>query len=256
MAKKSYKPTYMTAVRPNSIAAFVPGTYTSQYADQLNAARDNLVNWRYNPLEDASYQAFAKIYGARGNQAAKDTLADAAALNGGYGTSYAVSAAQQARNQYNQELAALIPDLEANAYSRAQSNYGLLKDADDADYGRFRDTEGDRQWAYAQQYNAMRDAMADYQWATNYNTDLYQYQQAQKKSRGGGGGRRSGGGGGGYYAGGAAPAITTSAGKSGSTMVKGSPYTAAEEKLRKAARKVARKESTPMYVNFHTKATK
>ena len=138
----------------------------------------------------------AKVYGARGNIAAKDTLADAAALNGGMQTSYAVSAAQQARNQYNQELASLIPDLEATAYNRAQTRYNALMDADNAAYSRFRDTEGDRQWGWTNQYNAYRDKMADYQWAKEYALS-----KKGSSGGGGGGGRRSGGGGGGGYTG-------------------------------------------------------
>lgn len=167
-----------------------PGAYTSQYANQLASARNQLMNFRYNPLQDASYQALAQVYNARGNIAAQDTLADAASLNGGNQTSYAVSAAQQARNQYNQELAALIPDLEANAYNRLQTNYGLLMDADNQAY---------------QQY---RDRVADYQWGKGYDTDIYQFKLSQKKSSGGGGRRRSGGGGGGGYVGGSTNGTT------------------------------------------------
>ena len=209
-----------TAVAPT---AYMPGTYNSQYQGQLDSAVDRVVNWKYDPLQDASYQALAKIYGARGNIAAKDSLADAAALNGGYGTSYAVSAAQQARNQYNQELAGFIPDLENAAYNRATGALGALRDADDTAYGRFRDTEQDRQWKYSQDYQAYRDneldnqwayqqnyqryqdALSQYQWARDFNLNLYQLKQAAKGSGGGGGGggrRRSGGGGGGYAGGG------------------------------------------------------
>lgn len=219
-------PKALAGYRPvvNNVAPYTPGTYQSAYADQLAGTRDTVTNWKYDPLQDASYQALAKIYGARGNRAAKDTLADAAALNGGYQTSYAVSAAQQARNQYNQELAALIPDLENTAYNRALQSYNLYKDADDTDYGRFRDTEGDRQWKYSQDYQAWRDReadnqwlynnlyqqyrdlMADYQWGLNYNQGVYGMRQAAAKasSGGGGGGGRSGGsgGGGGGYSGG------------------------------------------------------
>ena len=250
MAKKKYDPTaYVKPTAPtapaayqsignytpvqNTVGEYTPGTYTSKYADQLQQSRDAITNWKYDPMQDASYQALAKVYGARGNIAAKNTLADAAALNGGYGTSYAVSAAQQARNQYNQELAALIPDLEASAYNRATTNYNLWKDAEDTDYGRFRDTEGDRQWKYTQDYTAYRDREADnqwlysqrtaenqfqynanyqryqdaldqYQWGKDYDLGLYQLKQAEKGSGGGGGGGRrgSGGGGGGYYGGG------------------------------------------------------
>lgn len=181
--KKKYKPMSYAKIAK-------PGEYKSAYGNQIAASRNQLMNWKYDPMKDANYQALAAVYGARGNQAAQDTLGDAAALNGGYGTSYAVSAAQQARNQYNQELAALIPDLEANAYARAQGNYQMLMDADNEAYGRY------------------RDLMADYQWGKNYDTDIYQYKQANKKSGGGGGGSRGGGGGysgggGGYTTGGA-----------------------------------------------------
>lgn len=168
-----------------------PGAYTSQYANQLASARNQLMNFRYNPLEDASYQALAQVYNARGNQAAQDTLADAASLNGGNQTSYAVSAAQQARNQYNQELASLVPQFAENAYNRLQTNYGLLMDADNQAY---------------QQY---RDRVADYQWGKGYDTDIYQFKLSQKKSSGGGSGRRrSGGGGGGGYVGGSTSGST------------------------------------------------
>ena len=197
--KKGYKPTYQKLVKPVAPADYKVGTYQSKYGPQLESARSRIINWKYNPLEDASYQALAKIYGARGNIAAKDTLADAAALNGGYQTSYAVSAAQQARNQYNQELAAMIPDLEASAYQRAQGALGALTDADATDYGRFRDAEGDRQWLFSQNYQRYQDALSNYQWALDYNNSLYAQKQAEaaaKRGGGGGGGRRSGGSGG------------------------------------------------------------
>ena len=179
-AKKA-KATYDPIAYVNPIN---PGTYTSAYADQLANARNQLLNFKYDPLQDAQYQAMAQVYGARGNQAAQDTLGDAASLNGGMQTSYAVSAAQQARNQYNQELAALVPEFEQNAYNRLQGNYGVLMDADTEAYQRY------------------RDQVADYQWGKGYDTDIYQFKLAQAGSGGGGSGggggrRRSGRGGGG-----------------------------------------------------------
>ena len=199
--KKKYKPmSYVKIAKP--------GEYKSAYGSQLTATRNQLMNWKYDPMKDANYQALAAVYGARGNQAAQDTLGDAAALNGGYGTSYAVSAAQQARNQYNQELAALIPDLEANAYSRMQNNYSMLMDADNTAYSRY------------------RDMMADYQWGKGYDTDVYQYKQSQKKSGGGGGGGRSGGGG---YSGGGGGGYTTDTGND--------PYGGALKEIKKERQK-------------------
>jgi hypothetical protein len=197
MAKKKKK---SGPAKPTAPAAYTPQTYASVYQPQIDEAMNKVTNWNYDPMQDANYQALAKVYGARGNTAAKNSMADAAALNGGYGTSYAVSAAQQARNQYNQELASLIPDLEANAYNRAQTTLQAYRDADDTAYGRFRDTEGDRQWNWTNSYNAYRDAMSDYQWTLNYN--LSKKSSAGSGGSGGGGGRRSSGGGGGYTSGG------------------------------------------------------
>lgn len=183
----------------NYYSTYKPSTYSSQYGSQIADALNTVTNWKYDPMQDASYQALAKVYAKRGNEAAKNTMADAASLNGGYGTSYAVSAAQQARNQYNQELASLVPDLEANAYQKATGTLSALRDADDTAYGRFRDTEGDKQWQYTQNYQKYRDAVSDYQWGQDYNMSVY---QAKKSNSGGGGRRSSGGSGGGGYSGG------------------------------------------------------
>lgn len=280
MAK--YKPSYVTVTKPGAAPEykqqaqapeeFQIGTYESKYGDQLDSSLNTITNWKYDPMQDASYQALAKVYGKRGNEAAKNTLADAASLNGGYGTSYAVSAAQQARNQYNQELAALIPDLEQNAFNKAQVTYNALRDADDTDYGRFRDTEGDRQWQWTQNYNAYRDkvgdeqwlysqnyqkyqdALSQYQWALDYNNALY----AQKKASSGGGGRRSsgGGGGGGYSSAGGssggtdlasvfnkAKASTKSSGTAyGPYLNFGQRIANASKKVGKAAKKATKKK--------------
>lgn len=189
---KEYTPSQFTET-------YTPGVYESQYTDQINAARDKVTNWKYDPLEDASYQALQKVYTNRGNLAAKSSLADAAALNGGYGSSYAVSAAQQARNQYNQELMSLVPDLEANAYNRAATAYDIWMDADNTAYGRFRDTESDRQkqyeynyqkWydaeqnafnAYQQNYNQWADREANNQWAYGQNYQQWADAEANRQ---------------------------------------------------------------------------
>ena len=89
--------------------AYEQPTYTSEYQGRLDSALDSVTNrqeFTYDPLKDANYQALSKLYNKQGEQAAQNTLGDAAALNGGYGSSYAVTASQQARNDYNQKLAA------------------------------------------------------------------------------------------------------------------------------------------------------
>ena len=215
---------------------YTPGTYRSQYTGQITNARNNVINWKYDPTKDANYQALAAVYGARGDLAAKDTLGDAAMLNGGYGTSYATAAAQQARNQYNQELMSMIPQLEESAYNRAMGTYNILMDADNTAYGRFRDTEGDRQFAanygldvwnanegsrqwaagmnqnenqFAASYGLDRANLLNsyYQWAEGFNSDWYKWnkEQQNKGGSGGGSGGRGGGGSGGGGGGGYTP---------------------------------------------------
>ena len=188
------------ASAPNYVA---PAAYSSQYSGQIAGLLNNVVNrqqFTYDPLQDANYQALAKVYNANGLKAQQDTLGQAAALNGGYNTSWATSAAQQARNDYNQQLAALIPDLEQNAYSRYYDNFnmnlnalGALQDADQNAYSKYRDKVGDTQWMYGQNYQKYRDSVADSQWQKEYNLS--------KKRAARSGGRRSGGGSGGYSGG-------------------------------------------------------
>lgn len=171
----TYKPnTYTGTYNPNTYkSAYTPGTYASKYEQQIADSMNALTNWKYDPMQDASYQALAKVYNAQGNIAAKNSLADAAALNGGYGSSFAVSAAQQARNQYNQQLAQHVPELEQAAYNRANNVYNIYRQADDTDYGRFRDTEGDRQWQEQHNLNVFNTNESNRYNAANFAKDTF-----------------------------------------------------------------------------------
>ena len=174
--------------------------YKSQYANQMSGLLNDVTNrqeFSYNPLEDANYQALAKVYNANGLKAQQDTLGQAASLNGGYNTSWATSASQQARNDYNQQLASLIPELEQTAYSRYYDNYnmnlnalGALQDADNTAYQKYRDSVADRQWLYGQNYQKYRDTVADSQWQKEYNLSK---KRAARSGRGRRGRSSSGG---------------------------------------------------------------
>lgn len=162
-----------------------PAEYTSEYQGQLDSALDKVTNreaFTYDPLKDASYQSLAKIYNKQGEQAAKNTMGDAAALNGGYGSSYAVTASQQARNDYNQMLASQIPALKEAAYNQYMNEQNLnlstldaLRAADDTAYGRYRDNVSDSQYQYGIDYDAYRDSVSDSQWQKSYDRSVYEY---------------------------------------------------------------------------------
>ena len=99
--------------------------------DQAFQALTQGGDFRYDPESDPVYQAYAARYLRQGRAAMEDTMGRASALTGGYGSTYAESAAQQAYGTYLSRLNDVLPDL-----------YG-------AAYKRHRDAQSDRATAYA-----------------------------------------------------------------------------------------------------------
>lgn len=96
--------------------------FSSKYTDMLDQTLNGINNrkeFQYDVNKDALYQQYAKQYKALGQNAMKDTMANAASLTGGFGNSYAVTAGQQAYNNYMDQLNNVVPDL----YAQARSNY-------------------------------------------------------------------------------------------------------------------------------------
>lgn len=110
--------------------------------DAANAQMTDLYNkimgygpYSYDPNSDSLYQFYKDQYINNGKRAMQDTMGQAAGLTGGYGSTYAESAAQQSYNNYLQQLNAMVPELEQNAYNRwsnglsqLQTQYGLTGD--------------------------------------------------------------------------------------------------------------------------------
>ena len=149
-------------------------------------------DFAYDPTTDAAYQAYAKEYARLGEKARQDTLGAAASMTGGYASSYAVSAAAQAQNDYNRQLTAVIPELQQAAYQKwsdklnNQLNYtNLLMDADSESWNRYANS---RDFAYQKQ----RDKVADSQWYKEYLLAKKASESSGRSSSGGSG--RSGGG--------------------------------------------------------------
>lgn len=96
--------------------------YSSPYEHQLGSALSQINNrkkFEYDLNEDALYKQYADNYKLLGQQAMQDTMASAATLTGGYGSSYATTAGQQAYNSYLNQLNDIVPTL----YQQAKSNY-------------------------------------------------------------------------------------------------------------------------------------
>ena len=130
--------------------------YNSPFSTQIDALLYSTVNrkpFSYDYTTDPTYLAYEDKYKRLGDRAREDTLGNVAALNGGYASSWATSAASQAQNDYNQQLSDIIPVLYDAAYNRYMDEYymdannlNLMMGVEDMYYGRHRDSVRDAQW--------------------------------------------------------------------------------------------------------------
>lgn len=161
----------------DSVAAMEPEGYTSRFEAALSALYDQIAGreaFSYDPEEDQLYQNYAKLYARQGAAAMEDTLGQAAALTGGYGSSYAQTAGQQSYNRHLNELATLVPELyqsALNAYRQEGQSladqYALLAQREKSDYGRWQD-------AVAQWQESLGAAQDDYEAAGDRDRKNYQ----------------------------------------------------------------------------------
>ena len=133
----------------DSLAQLRPGDYESDFTAQLDALYQEISSrpgFSYDPGSDTAYQSYALQYARQGRAAMTDTLGQTAHLTGGYGSSYAQSAAQQSYQRYLQQLSDVLPQLQSAAYSRYRDEgdalldrYKLLQGQDEEAYGRWQD---------------------------------------------------------------------------------------------------------------------
>ena len=156
--------------------------YDNKYDPQIDALLNEILNrddFSYDVANDPLYQQYAKMYQREGERAMKDTMAEAAAGAGGMNT-YAVTAAQQAYNNYNSQLNDKIPELYQLAYdmylndkeSKVQ-DLGLLQNMDATQYNRYRDTISDYYNDKNFAYGVYRDDVADKQWGQTFDYNAF-----------------------------------------------------------------------------------
>lgn len=132
-----------------------PGAYESTWQGQINSIIDRILNredFSYDVNSDALYQQYKDQYSSLGKLAMQDTMGQAAALTGGYGSSYASTAGNQAYQSYLSQLNEVVPELYGMARDQYNqegqemyNQYSLLADQDIQDYGRYVDKYN--QWA-------------------------------------------------------------------------------------------------------------
>jgi len=151
-----------------NVQAQKPQTYNSKYSAQLDSILQQVTNpekFQYSFNGDELFKSYADLYTQKGKQASLDSMGQAAALTGGYGNSYAQQAGNQQYQQYLLGLYDKGMDLYDRAYQRylgdqeqQREAYNMLANADQTDYGRYRDTVGD--WQNELDY-----------WTNMYNTE-------------------------------------------------------------------------------------
>ena len=199
------RPTYTDSYADRIAAMEQAGApaYTSQYQQKIDALLDQVAgrgSFNYDPDSDPLYQAYKNQYVQGGRLAMQDTMGQAAALTGGYGSSYASTAGNQAYQQYLGGLNDKLLDLQSNALARyeaegnrLQTLLGNYQAQESSDYGRYRDQVGDyydtmnalRQ-GQSVEYGRYQDALSQYnqdydralnQYNTDYDRALNQYNQ-------------------------------------------------------------------------------
>ena len=140
--------------------------YTSAIKDNLTKVMSN-GRFSYNADSDKLFGQYKDSYEKAGQKAMEDTVGNASLLTGGYANSYAVTAGQQAYNEYMQKLSDKIPELEKRAYERyrddedsAYRRLGTLMELENTDYGRYRDEVGDYNANRQFEYNKSKDEIA------------------------------------------------------------------------------------------------
>lgn len=189
-----------------------PGAYESKWGAELDALYDKITNrekFKYDVYDDPMYQQYKMQYQNLGRTAMMDTMGQAAALTGGYGSSYGQSVGQQTYDAYLQSLNDVVPELYGQAYqqysdegARMLDQWGLLNDREQQDYSKYRDQMSDyfNELSLAQSA-AQAAAQDDYNrwaaersyWLQKQQDEQSYYAAAQKAASGSGGGSGSSG---------------------------------------------------------------
>lgn len=180
----------------NAIQSLVKPTYTSKYDNTIEGLMDKISNrekFSYDFNADPLYQNYKDTYTKLGKEAGINAAATASSLTGGYGNSYATTAASQANQQYLTQLNDVIPQLYSAAMDKYQmetedlyNQFNMYETEENRQYGKYRDDVSDyysdwsnllngygtalssEQWQAEMDYQKSRDAVSDSQWAQTF----------------------------------------------------------------------------------------
>lgn len=121
--------------------------YKGSYEESLDQSYEKLAArpaFQYDLSRDGLYRQQKDEYVENGRRAMKDSMGQAAALTGGYGSSYAQSAGQQRYDEHLRSLNDIVPELYQLAYQRylgegeqLQREHEALQQLRDNEYGSY-----------------------------------------------------------------------------------------------------------------------
>lgn len=150
---------YDKAMKTLQAAEYTAPSFSSDYDQTINDLYTKITSrepFKYDYSTDPLYGQYREQYVQQGKQAMKDTMGQAAALTGGYGSSYGQAVGQQQYDAYLQRLNDVLPDLYKTAFDVYQAEgdqmsnqFNMANTMRNAEYGQFRDAVGDRQYQQA-----------------------------------------------------------------------------------------------------------
>jgi hypothetical protein len=193
----TFKPSANVDAAQKFLQSVKDNGYNQQWSKQLDALVNEYMGrgpFQYDQNEDVMWQQAKKTGLDAANLAMRDTTAQAAALSGGYGNSYAATVGQQVYNKGVADIMAMAPEYYQAAYQRYKDegdtmlqNIGLAQSMDDAAYARYVDAlnraQSDYDTLYGREYGEFldkrnfdyqlgRDAVADQRYETEWQYGL------------------------------------------------------------------------------------
>jgi hypothetical protein len=193
----TFKPSANVDAAQKFLQSVKDNGYNQQWSKQLDALVNEYMGrgpFQYNQNEDVMWQQAKKTGLDAANLAMRDTTAQAAALSGGYGNSYAATVGQQVYNKGVADIMAMAPEYYQAAYQRYKDegdtmlqNIGLVQSMDDAAYARYADAlnraQSDYDTLYGREYGEFldkrnfdyqlgRDTVADQRYETEWDYNV------------------------------------------------------------------------------------
>lgn len=141
-----------------SMPGYSAPTYNPQYDAQIDELLNKLLNrepFEYNEELDPLYQQYKDMYTKQGQLAMEDTMGQAAALTGGYSSTYSQAVGQQMYNAYLNKVQEMLPEFYDRAYGQYQDEgtnlknlYSMYIDRDQVDFQRYQQEVANAQAAY------------------------------------------------------------------------------------------------------------